>query len=175
MQASIKAAYGKVAHTPIAVGMASLTEGRRRLREVLQESFVEVVHASLPVFTPLAIDGKKIEKVAKRRHAVHRVRGQVLGGKLLVAEDVRTCLAVAQAADPDGEAADDPSQVGNLTYATRTYSSFGDSPRSDSSGLVGSSTCETTIDCGMATPLPCKATCPSESRTRTARIGSPRA
>lgn len=106
LQASIKAAYDKVARTPIAVSTALLTEGTQRLRELLPASFVEDVPASLAAFTPLAFDGKKIKKVAKRLQAVRRVRGQVLGGKLLVAEDVRTGLAVAMAADPDGEAAD---------------------------------------------------------------------
>jgi IS4 transposase len=106
LKASIKAAYEKIAHTPIAVSAALLTEGTHRLRGLLPDSFVEDVPQSLAEFTPLAFDGKKIKKVAKRLKAVRQVRGQVLGGKLLVAEDVRTGLAVAMAADPDGEAAD---------------------------------------------------------------------
>jgi len=106
LKASLKAAYDKIAHTPVALSAALLTEGTARLRELLPESFAEDVPKSLAEFTPLTFDGKKIKKVAKRLKAVRKVRGQVLGGKLLVAEDVRTGLAVAMEADPDGEASD---------------------------------------------------------------------
>ena len=118
LNASIKAVYDKIARTPIPVSAALLSEGTRRLRDLLPESFVEDVPKSLAEFTPLAFDGKKIKKVAKRLKAVRQVRGQVLGGKVLVAEDVRTGLAVAMAADADGEAAD-LSLVPALLHRTR--------------------------------------------------------
>jgi hypothetical protein len=104
--ASVKAAYDKVGRMPVAVSAGLLTEATGRLRAVLPAGFAESVPASLAAFTPLAFDGKKIKFVARRLKAVRAVRGRVLGGKVLVAEDVRTGLAVAMAADPDGEASD---------------------------------------------------------------------
>jgi len=106
LTASIKAAYDKIARVPTNLSAALLTEGTARLRAVLPASLSEPVPASLAAFTPLAFDGKKIKYVARRLKATRSVRGQVLGGKLLVAEDVRTGLAVAMEADPDGEASD---------------------------------------------------------------------
>lgn len=106
LSASVKAAYDKLARLPIAVSTALLTDGTARLRDLLPESLAEPVPASLAAFTPLAFDGKKIKYVARRLRPVRAVRGQVIGGKILVAEDVRTGLAVALEADPDGEASD---------------------------------------------------------------------
>lgn len=104
--ASVRAAYDKVARLPPAVSAALLTDGTARLRDVLPATPAEAVPASLAAFTPVAFDGKKIKAVARRLKPVRAVRGQVLGGKLLVAEDIRTGLAVALEAHPDGEASD---------------------------------------------------------------------
>lgn len=106
LPASVKAAYDKVARMPIAVSAALLTDGTARLRDLWPASAAEAVPPSLAAFTPIAFDGKKIKQVAKRLKPLRSVRGQVLGGKILVAEDVRTRLAVAMEADPDGEASD---------------------------------------------------------------------
>lgn len=106
LTASIKAAYDKLARLPPALSAALLTEGTARLRTVLPAAPAEDVPASLAAVTPLAFDGKKIKAVARRLRAARAVRGQVIGGKILVAEDVRTGLAVALEADPDGEASD---------------------------------------------------------------------
>jgi hypothetical protein len=106
MSASVRAAYDKIARLPIELSVALLTEGTARLRDLLPVSTAEPVPASLAPFTPLAFDGKKIKCVARRLHAVRSVRGQVIGGKILVAEDIRVGLAVAMEADPDGEASD---------------------------------------------------------------------
>src|SRR5262245_46006979 len=104
--ASVKAAYDKVARLAPAVSAALLTDGTARLRAILPATAGEPVPASLAGFTPLAFDGKKVKYVARRLKPTRAVRGHVLGGKLLVAEDVRTGLAVAMEADPDGEASD---------------------------------------------------------------------
>jgi hypothetical protein len=115
LPASVRAAYGKIAHLPIDLSVALLTEGTARLRDLLPASLAEPVPASLAGFTPIAFDGKKIKQVARRLRPVRSVRGQVIGGKMLVAEDVRTGLAVAMEADPDGEAADQKLLPGLLT------------------------------------------------------------
>jgi hypothetical protein len=106
LPASVKAAYDKVARLPIGVSTALLTDGTARLRDLLPGPPAEPVPASLAAFTPLAFDGKKIKYVARRLRPARSVRGRVIGGKILVAEDVRTGLAVAMDADPDGEASD---------------------------------------------------------------------
>jgi hypothetical protein len=106
LSASVKAAYDKIARLPIDLSAALLTDGTTRLRALLPASLSEPVPPSLAAFTPLAFDGKKIKEVARRLHALRSVRGQVVGGKILVAEDVRTGLAVALEAHPDGEASD---------------------------------------------------------------------
>lgn len=106
LSASVKAAYDKVARLPVGLSAALLTEATARLRPLLPEAPAEPVPASLAAFTPVGFDGKKIKHVARRLKSVRGVRGQVLGGKILVAEDVRTGLAVALEADPDGEASD---------------------------------------------------------------------
>jgi hypothetical protein len=59
-----------------------------------------------------AFDGKKLKYVAKRLKALRPLRGQVLGGKLLVVQHVATGLAVACQADADGECADNPLVAG---------------------------------------------------------------
>ncbi len=106
LSASSRAVYDKIAHLPIPLSAALLTDGTARLRCLLPEALAEPVPASLRAFTPLAFDGKKIKEVAKRLQALRSVRGQVIGGKILVAEDVRSGLAVALEAHPDGEASD---------------------------------------------------------------------
>ena len=63
---------------------------------------------SLRDLEPTAIDGKKIEHVAKRLKCLRKFRGHVLGGKIAAAMSLRTNLAVGLAADPDGEVGDAP-------------------------------------------------------------------
>jgi hypothetical protein len=106
LKASVRAVYDKIANTPPNLSAALLTTGTTRLRDLLPDALAEPVPASLAVFTPLTFDGKKIKQVARRLKAVRKVRGQVVGGKILVAEDVRTGLAVSLEAHPDGEASD---------------------------------------------------------------------
>lgn len=99
LPASVRAAYDKVARLPIDLSTALLAEGTARLSALLPAAHGEPLPASLAGFTPLAFDGKKIKNVARRLRPLRSVRGQVPGGKILVAEDVRTGLAVAMAAD----------------------------------------------------------------------------
>ena len=106
LSASVKAAYDKIARLPVGLSAALLTAGTARLNDLLPASVAEPVPASLAGFTSLAFDGKKIKYVARRLQPLRRVRGQVIGGKIVVAENVRTGLAVAMEADPDGEASD---------------------------------------------------------------------
>lgn len=103
---SVRAVYDKIGRMPILLSSALLTDGATRLRALLPDSLAEPVPTSLAAFKPLAFDGKKIKEVARRLLALREVRGQVIGGKILVSEDVCTGLAIAMGAHPDGEASD---------------------------------------------------------------------
>lgn len=106
LEASIEAAYGKVGRMPIELSAGLLTEGTVRLRPLLPDTAAEPLPKSLAALAIIAFDGKNIKYVAHRLTATRKVRGQVIGGKMLVAEDVRTGLAISMEADPDGEASE---------------------------------------------------------------------
>lgn len=107
LNASIRAAYGKLGRTPISLSNGFLLEGTRRLGQVIPAVRAPAPE-SLRGFVRLAIDGKKIKHVMKRLKVTRGVKGAVLGGKTAVALDLDTGLAVAMNADPDGEVSDAP-------------------------------------------------------------------
>lgn len=100
---SIPAAYGKLRRLPIGLSAAFLTEGTARLHELLPAQLTAAMPPSVRDFTVTLLDGKTIKHVAKRLKLLRGVRGGVLGGKTLVALEVNSGLAVALAADADGE------------------------------------------------------------------------
>lgn len=108
LPATARAAYDKIARLPAGPSAALRTRVTARLRGLLPGAGAGAgaVPGRRAGFAPLAFDGKKIKKVARRLKAVRAVRGHVLGGKVPVAEDIRTGLAAAPAAHPDGEASD---------------------------------------------------------------------
>ena len=108
LEASIRAAYGKLARVPISLSVGFFAEATRRLEQVFPATAENQIPKSLRGFEPTAIDGKKIKHVAKRLKILRKVRGHVLGGKLVVAMSLHTNLAVALGADPDGEVSDAP-------------------------------------------------------------------
>ncbi len=102
------AAYGKLRRLPIAVSEAFLSEAGDRLREMQPAVKARSLPVSVQDYAVLHIDGKKIKKLAKRLKPLRGVSGSMLGGKVLVALDGRTAIAVAMAATADGEANDAP-------------------------------------------------------------------
>jgi hypothetical protein len=100
---SIPAAYGKLRRVPIAVSVALLTEGTKRLHELLPVQPTAAIPRSMRDFTVTILDGKTIKHVGKRLKLLRGVRRGVLGGKTLVALEANSGLAVAMAAHPDGE------------------------------------------------------------------------
>lgn len=102
-----RAVYGKLSRVPLPLAEALLPELTARLRLLLP---MAVVHTALPLslagLTVVVLDGKKIKRVAKRLLEVRGRPGKVFGGKLLAAYLPSLGLAVALAADPDGEAND---------------------------------------------------------------------
>jgi len=102
-----RAVYGKLSRLPLALSEAFLCALTARLRPLFPAG---LLHVRLPAcFDGLAvivIDGKKIKKAAKRLLATRGQPGKLFGGKILAAYLPKEGLAVAMAADPDGEAND---------------------------------------------------------------------
>ncbi len=101
----VEALYGKLRRVPLPLSQALLAEATRRLQAVHPQA-TEPLPACLDALDVLAFDGKKIKFVAKRLKPLRPLRGQILGGKLVVVQQLATGLAVAFQADADGEAAD---------------------------------------------------------------------
>jgi hypothetical protein len=102
-----EAVYGKLRRIPLPLSIAfmeDLTELIRALRP--KDVPAEPLPESLAGMTITILDGKQIKEVAKRLKPVRGKPGKVVGGKILVAYLPAEGVAVAMAADPDGEAND---------------------------------------------------------------------
>jgi DDE family transposase len=121
-------AYAKLGRLPVELSMALLAEGSARLEELMPLDTLAAMPAakgesdnrsarfpeSVSGFELIAIDGKKLKKAAKRLKVLRGLPGKMLGGKLLVAMSLRSGLATAMNADPDGERNDVPLVPGLL-------------------------------------------------------------
>jgi hypothetical protein len=102
-----RAVYGKLARLPLPLAEAFLTTLTARLRPLFPAGLYRTdLPASLAGLVVVVLDGKKIKNAAKRLLATRGRPGKLYGGKLLVAYLPAEGLAVALAADPDGEAND---------------------------------------------------------------------
>jgi hypothetical protein len=101
---SSEAVYGKLRRVPLSLSLGFFTEGTARLRALLPPQHLA---AELPVsiadLTVVVGDGKTLKRVAKRLLPARGAPGKVYGGKLLVVFLPSQGVAVAMAADPDGE------------------------------------------------------------------------
>jgi hypothetical protein len=106
LEASFRATYGKLGRIPIPVSTAMLADCTARLREVSPRDpeAQSPLPESLDDYQVLTFDGKAIKRVAKRLKPLWDAAGGLLGGRALVALDMRSGLAVAQRAHPDGDA-----------------------------------------------------------------------
>lgn len=107
LTASVQAMYGKLRRVPIPLSQGLFAEAAARLAEVGVPAG-DPVPTSLASFRPLGLDGKKLKYVVKRFKQLRGLKGNVFGGKLLVAQDICTGQAVVVEATADGEAADNP-------------------------------------------------------------------
>lgn len=102
-----RAVYGKLARLPLPLAEAFLAGLAARLRPLFPAGLYRSdLPASLAQLAVVVIDGKKIKRAAKRLLAARGRPGKLYGGKVLVAYLPADGLAVAMAADPDGEAND---------------------------------------------------------------------
>ena len=102
LEASFRAAYGKLGRIPIPVSAAMLAGCTARLREVYpgEPEAQTPLPTSLDDYRVLIFDGKAIKRVAKRLKPLWGAAGGLLGGRALVALDLRSGLAVAMRAIP---------------------------------------------------------------------------
>ena len=97
LETSIPAPYGKLGRLPIPVSVALLSGCTARLREVYPEAEVAQtpVPESLAGYRPIILDGKAIKRVAKRLKPLRGRAGGFLGGRALVAVDLRSGFETA--------------------------------------------------------------------------------
>jgi hypothetical protein len=108
-QLSVKhrAPYGKLSRLPLPLAEAFLSTLTARLCPLFPQGlFRTQLPACLDKLTVVVLDGKKIKNAAKRLLATRGRPGKLFGGKVLAAYLPANGLAVAMAADPDGEAND---------------------------------------------------------------------
>jgi hypothetical protein len=101
---SSEAVYGKLRRVPLELSRGFFLEGTARLRALLPaHPLATMLPASVADLTVVVGDGKTLKRVAKRLLPARGAAGKVYGGKLLVAFLPNQGVAVAMAADPDGE------------------------------------------------------------------------
>jgi len=107
LNVSMEAVYGKLRRAPITLSCGLLAECTNRLAE-LTPSRSGKLPESLKHFQMIVVDGKKIKNVAKRLAPLRKIKGAVLGGKVLAALSLNNGMVVSISADADGEANDTP-------------------------------------------------------------------
>jgi hypothetical protein len=102
-----RAVYRKFGRLPLPLAEAFLGEMTTRLRPLFPVNLRRThLPRCLDRFTVVVLDGKKIKNAAKRLFDTRGRPGKLFGGKILAAYLPAQGLAVATAADPDGEAND---------------------------------------------------------------------
>lgn len=103
LTASVQAVYQKLSRIPLGLSEAWLAESTARLRPVYPEAARVPVAPALRDLEVIIVDGKAIKRVAKRLKPLRGRKGGVLGGKALVALELRSGVVVAMATHADGE------------------------------------------------------------------------
>jgi hypothetical protein len=99
--------YPKLARLPLAVSVALLRESGLKFQGLFTD-WDRTLPACLAGLRAIAIDGKTIKFVRRQLKALRPLRGALLGGKVLVAQDMLSGLALAMNAAEDGERNDVP-------------------------------------------------------------------
>ncbi len=103
---SLQAVYEKLGRVPLGLSEAFLAAGTARLSQVWAPEAQRAVPPSVQGFAIVTVDGKAVKRVAKRLKVMWGRKGGVLGGKALVALELRSGVAVAMATAADGETND---------------------------------------------------------------------
>jgi hypothetical protein len=95
--------YQKLGRIPLGLSEAWLAESTARLRPVYPEAARLPVSLALRDLEGIIVDGKASKRVAKRLKPLRGRKGGVLGGKALVALELRRGVVVAMATHAEGE------------------------------------------------------------------------
>jgi hypothetical protein len=106
LTASAQAVYQKLGRVPLGLSEAWLAESTARGQPIYPSAARLPLPSSLQGLEVIVVDGKAIKRVAKRLKPLQGRKGGVLGGKALVALELRSGVAVAMATHPDGETND---------------------------------------------------------------------
>jgi len=109
LEASMQAAYGKLRRIPLSLSMGLLSEASGRLHHLFPAQVAaNEIPTSLQGIEIFFHDGKTIKHVAKRLKVLEKLKGKVIGGRLVVTQSFSTGMAVAMGADEDGESGEQP-------------------------------------------------------------------
>lgn len=109
LDASIQAAYGKLRRVPLTLSMGLLSESSARLHDLFPSHIAaSEIPDSLQGIEIFFHDGKTIKHVAKRLKVLEKLKGKVIGGRLVVTQSFSTGMAVAMGASEDGESGEQP-------------------------------------------------------------------
>jgi len=103
---SIAAAYGKLRRLPPGLSEAFLAETARRLRTLWPTGADRELPTPLGGFDVFVLDGKTVKGLQKRLKPLRNVAGGLVGGKALVALELRTGLVLAIRTHLDGDASE---------------------------------------------------------------------
>jgi hypothetical protein len=106
LRASEQAAYKKLGRLPVELSEGFLGECTERLGELFPAQAALPLPESLAAFEAVVLDGKAIKHVTKRLKPLRGVQEGAVGGRALVALNLRTGLSVAMSCHPDGDAND---------------------------------------------------------------------
>ncbi len=106
LTASVQAVYQKLGRLPLGLSEAWLAESSARLRPIYPEAASLPLAPALRDLEIIIVDGKAIKRIAKRLKPLRGRQGGVLGGKALVALELRSGVVVAMATHADGETND---------------------------------------------------------------------
>ena len=109
LTATIQSAYGKLRRVPLSLSMGLLSQASARLYELFPPRVT--AHEIPPSLAGAEIffhDGKTIKHVAKRLKVLEKLKGKVIGGRLVVTQSFSTGMVVAMGADEDGESGEQP-------------------------------------------------------------------
>ena len=108
LETTVQAMYGKLRRVPLELSLGLFADTAAQLRTVGSSAVTNPLPMSFATFWVLGFDGKKLKYVVKRLKPLRGLKGTIIGGKLLVVQDLATQQAVAVQAVADGEAADNP-------------------------------------------------------------------
>ncbi len=118
LESSFQAVYGKLQRVPATLSQQFLLQSTARLGEVFPD-VESKVPSCLRDYDVINVDGKKLKDLPKRLLPARKLKGNIFGGKLVVAMDQHTGMAIALNSSLDGEDGDQP-LVSGLLAQVRT-------------------------------------------------------